>query len=79
MTTKQTTAEQKLLTTRDVAQLLDISPQRVRQLVRDRDDFPAPAIESRTERGVGTRRWRRQDVERWAASADRSHGRRWPR
>lgn len=72
----QTTA---LLTTRDVAELLDISPQRVRQLVRDRADFPAPAVVSSTTRGIGTRRWRRADVERWNASADRSHGRRRPR
>jgi predicted DNA-binding transcriptional regulator AlpA len=72
------TAGEKLLTTADVAELLGISPQRVRQLVAQRPDFPAPAETSTTTRGVGTRRWRRADVERWNASANRSHGRRWP-
>jgi predicted DNA-binding transcriptional regulator AlpA len=69
------TAVERLLTTADVAQLLGVSSQRVRQLVRDRADFPAPAAQSRTSRGVGTRRWRRADVEHWRDSANRRPGR----
>jgi predicted DNA-binding transcriptional regulator AlpA len=65
-----------LLTTRDVAQLLGVSSQRVRQLIADRPDFPAPFVESRTERGIGTRRWKRADIVRWNANANRSPGRR---
>ena len=66
-----------LITTRDVAELLSVSSQRVRQLVRDRADFPAPAHTSQTDRGVGARKWRRSDIERWRDSANRSAGRRW--
>ena len=65
-----------LMTTRDVADLLGVSSQRVRQLVADRSDFPAPASTSQTSRGVGTRRWQRADVERWRDSANRAPGRR---
>jgi predicted DNA-binding transcriptional regulator AlpA len=69
----------ELLTTGEVAQLLEISPQRVRQLVRDRADFP-PAIETPGHaRSIAMRHWRRDDIERWQANADRSPGRRWPR
>jgi predicted DNA-binding transcriptional regulator AlpA len=67
----------ELLTTAQVARLLGISPQRVRQLVQRsrQNDFPAPAEQTRTTRGVGIRRWRRSDVERWNADGDRANGR----
>ena len=65
-------ATAELLTTSEVAELLNVSPQRVRQLVRDRSDFPAPARVV----GAGMRLWRRTDVEHWRDSADRSPGRR---
>lgn len=65
-----------LITTREVADMLGVSSQRVRQLVADRPDFPAPFVASTTSRGVGTRRWRRADVERWRDHANRAPGRR---
>jgi len=66
----------ELLTTADVADLLGVSSQRVRQLVKTRSDFPRPYASSHgVRRAVGTRYWSRVDVERWNDHADRSPGR----
>lgn len=69
----------ELVSTSEVARMLDISTRRVLQLMDERPDFPRPAHQTPgTRRGVGTRRWRRQDVEHWRENADRRPGRRWP-
>ena len=61
-----------LIGSAQVADLLDISPQRVRQLVQQRSDFPRPAM---TLAG-GTMLWDRPAIERWRDTADRRPGRR---
>lgn len=61
----------ELLTTSDVAPILDVSPRRVLALASSRADFPKPYATT----PAGLRLWRRADVEQWAASADRSRGR----
>ena len=66
----------ELLTTAEVAAELGVTPRRVSQLVDRRPDFPAPyAVTRGVRRSSGLRLWRPQDIERWAAEADRSVGR----
>jgi hypothetical protein len=66
------TAYPDLIGSTKVAQLLDVSPQRVRQLVQQRSDFPRPAL---TIAG-GEMLWDRSAIERWRDTADRRPGRR---
>ena len=69
-------APRELLTTAEVAAQLGVSPRRVSQLVVRRPDFPRPyAITRGVRRSTGLRLWRPEDIERWAAEADRSVGR----
>lgn len=68
------TPPRELLTTWEVAEVLGVTPRRVRQLVeRGTPGFPAPYAVTRAR---GQQLWRPEDIERWAASADRSAGRR---
>jgi hypothetical protein len=68
---------QTLLSATDVAEILGVTRWRVNQLYNGRADFPRPAVETRNASGgVSARLWRRADVERWNATADRSPGRR---
>ena len=55
-----------LLATKEAAELLGVSRQRVLQLIDAYDDFPAPVAEL-----SAGRIWERADVEEWA----RKHGR----
>lgn len=55
-----------LLATKEAADLLGVSRQRVLQLIDAYDDFPAPVAEL-----SAGRIWAREDVEAWA----RKHGR----
>jgi hypothetical protein len=65
----------ELLTVAEVAKQLDVSRSRVAQLSQ-RDDFPAPyAITRGVRRDRGIRLWLPDDVERFAASWDRTLGR----
>lgn len=67
-------APRELLTTGEVAEVLGVTARRVRQLVeRGTPGFPAPYAVTRAR---GQQLWRPEDIERWAASADRSAGRR---
>jgi hypothetical protein len=67
----------ELLTTAEVAQVLGVTPRRVAQLADRRRDFPAPyAITRGVRRTSGLRLWLPDDIDRWAATADRSAGRR---
>jgi hypothetical protein len=69
-------APRELLTTAEVAAELGVSPRRVSQLLELRPDFPRPyAVTRGVRRSAGLRLWRPADVQRWAASADRSVGR----
>jgi hypothetical protein len=64
----------ELLTSAEVAVVLGVSVRRVSQLAKDRPDFPSPyAI---TRGGKRMRLWRPEDIEWWAANADRTPGRR---
>lgn len=66
----------ELLTTSEVAAQLGVSRRRVSQLAAERRDFPAPyAVTRGVKRASGLRLWRPEDIERWAASADRTVGR----
>jgi excisionase family DNA binding protein len=75
---KRAVSPRELLTTAEVAELLGVTSRRVRQLLeRGTPGFPAPyAITRGTRRQPGQRLWRPADIERWAATADRSAGRR---
>jgi predicted DNA-binding transcriptional regulator AlpA len=64
-----------LVSAREAAGLLGVSASRVRQLARDRPDFPKPYLSG--GRGQAAY-WRRGEIERWRDSADRRPGRRWP-
>lgn len=69
-------APRELLTTAEVAAELGISARRVAQLLEVRPDFPRPyAVTRGVRRASGLRLWRPADIERWAATADRSVGR----
>ena|SRR5687768_13462868 len=46
----------------EIADLLGVTPQRVAQLARDYDDFPAPEVEL-----AQGRVWSRQAIEEWMA------------
>ena len=64
-----------LIDAAEVAELLGVSVGRARNIARERDDFPEPALDG----GRGQRSyWRREDVEHWSRTADRRPGRRWP-
>lgn len=66
----------ELLTTAEVAEVLGVSPRRVSQLADDRPDFPQPfAVTRGVRRQRGLRLWLPEDVETWAATADRRAGR----
>lgn len=66
----------ELLTTAEVAVELGVSPRRVSQLLERRRDFPRPyAVTRGVRRERGLKLWRPEDIEAWAASADRSVGR----
>ena len=56
----------ELVAVAEIAQLLDVSKQRVNQLMEEDDSFPAPV----EQLSVG-RIWRRADVEKWAKNAGR--------
>ena len=72
-------APRELLTTAEVAQVLGVSSRRVLQLLNRTPGFPKPyAITRGIRRTHGLRLWRPADIERWAATADRSAGRRRP-
>ena len=59
----------ELVTKADIAQMLDVSRERVTQLAQ-RDDFPASLGQ------VGKSLvWSRRDIERWSSSWDRRGGR----
>jgi hypothetical protein len=67
----------ELLTTAEVAQVLGVTPRRVSQLLERRRDFPRPfAVTRGVRRTTGLRLWQPDDIERWAATADRTAGRR---
>jgi hypothetical protein len=61
----------ELLTTTDVALVLGVSRRRAAWLADNRPGFPEPYAAT----PAGVRLWRRADVERWAATADRTAGR----
>ena len=65
----------ELLSTADVAVELGVTPRRVLALLgnRRRTGFPAPYA---TTRERAFKLWRPADIERWAATWDRSPGRR---
>lgn len=65
-------APRELLTSAEVGEVLGVNASRVVQLLERRPDFPRPyAITP----GTAMRLWRPKDIERWAATADRSVGR----
>ena len=65
----------ELLTSTNIAEILDVSPRRVQQLAA-RSDFPKPwAITPPTQRKDGMRLWRRADIERWRPTWHRTPGR----
>lgn len=59
----------ELVTAADVARMLGVSRERVRELAK-RDDFPAPA--GRVARSLV---WRRPEIEAWIQEWDRRPGR----
>lgn len=61
-----------LVDTREVAAILGVSVRRVSSLALGRPDFPPPVYQG----GPRGRVWRRKAIVRWAATADRSPGRR---
>jgi hypothetical protein len=64
-----------LIGSSEVAELLGVSPGRVRQLVTTRRDFPDPTIVHRGANGTARLRlWDRTAIERWRDEADRSAG-----
>jgi predicted DNA-binding transcriptional regulator AlpA len=66
-------APRVLLTAAEVAEVIGVSRRRVSQLVGERSDFPRPYAIAGP--GQQVRLWRPEDVERWAATADRTPGR----
>jgi hypothetical protein len=60
----------ELLTTKQVATRLGVSPRRVRALAEHRADFPAPAV--RTPNLL----WLAEHIDTWNNTANRSPGRR---
>lgn len=58
-----------LLSTAQVTRLLGIGRQTLSRWVRD-GEFPAPAIGGGSGR---TKRWRREDIERWLARKGGDH------
>jgi hypothetical protein len=59
--------EQGFLRVIDIAPILGVTPQRVSQIVDEREDFPKPA------KVIGRHRlWRRPDVERWRDARPRA-------
>ena len=60
----------ELITTKQVATRLGVTPGRVRQLLTRRSDFPQPAV--RTPNAL---LWDAAQIETWAAHADRTVGR----
>ena len=66
----------ELLATADVAELLGVSVRGAHYLADARRDFPKPyAITPARNGRPGMRLWRREDVERWNATAERKVGR----
>jgi hypothetical protein len=65
----------ELIGSGEVAELLGVSPGRVRQLVTTRADFPDPTITHRSASGTPRLRlWQRADIERWRDEANRRPG-----
>jgi hypothetical protein len=65
-----------LIESRELAEILGVNQRRANAIASGRRDFPAPAFEQRDRNGRVIRRlWRRAQVERWLAVADRSPGR----
>ena len=60
-----------LVNTNEAAELLGVTPRRVRALRQHRADFPAPVV---TRRALML--WDRDAIEEWGRTADRSRGRR---
>ena len=60
-----------VITTRDAAARLGVTPRRVRALAERRADFPQPAL-----RAGRVLLWSAEEIEHWARTADRRPGRR---
>jgi predicted DNA-binding transcriptional regulator AlpA len=60
----------QVMTTDQVADALGVGPQRVRALLKQRADFPRPAMKV-----GGAYIWDATAITEWAATADRSVGR----